>query len=97
MDFAEARYYASTQGRFTSSDPLLSSGETTDPQTWNRYAYSLNNPLKFVDPFGLYVFDKSVTEEQKKQFNASLAQAKQNLQKIGQVYGTVNKRLELTQ
>ncbi len=27
-----------------------------DPQTWNRYSYVLNNPLKYIDPLGLYVF-----------------------------------------
>lgn len=94
LDFAEARYYASTQGRFTSSDPLLSSGDTDDPQTWNRYAYSLNNPLKFIDPLGLYVFDKSVSGEERKKFNAGLTQARQNLQKIGQVYGTGSKEYQ---
>jgi RHS repeat-associated protein len=53
LDYAQARYYASGQGRFTSPDPLLSSGQAAQPQTWNRYAYVLNNPLKFVDPLGL--------------------------------------------
>ena len=24
------------------------------PQSWNRYAYALNNPLKYIDPTGLY-------------------------------------------
>src|SRR5262249_41972266 len=53
-DYFLARYYSSTQGRFTSSDPLLSSGRVESPQSWNRYSYVLNNPLAFTDPFGLY-------------------------------------------
>lgn len=53
LDFAQARYYASKQGRFTSVDPLLASAKLSQPQSWNRYAYVLNNPLKLVDPSGL--------------------------------------------
>jgi len=53
LDFAQARYFASQQGRFTSVDPLLESGITVNPKTWNRYAYALNNPLRFTDPTGL--------------------------------------------
>jgi hypothetical protein len=33
---------------------LLNSGRPWEPQSWNRYAYALNNPLKYVDPTGLY-------------------------------------------
>ena len=55
LDHFMARYHASTQGRFTSSDPLLSSGSVHAPQTWNRYSYTTNNPLKYTDPFGMYV------------------------------------------
>src|SRR5262249_19773200 len=40
------------QGRFTSIDPTLLSAKSTMPQSWNRYAYTLNNPLRFVDPTG---------------------------------------------
>jgi uncharacterized protein RhaS with RHS repeats len=40
-------------GRFTSVDPLLESASVANPQTWNRYTYVLNNPLNFVDPYGL--------------------------------------------
>lgn len=54
LDFFEARYYGSVQGRFTSPDPLLSSGTVFNPQSWNRYTYTSNNPLKYVDPTGLY-------------------------------------------
>jgi RHS repeat-associated protein len=53
MDYAQARYYSSVQGRFTSFDPLLASGRPGNPKTWNRYAYALDNPLRFVDPSGL--------------------------------------------
>lgn len=60
LDFAQARYYSSAQGRFTSVDPFLSSGTIYDPQTWNRYAYTLNNPLRYVDPLGLYEWDASL-------------------------------------
>jgi len=54
LDYFLARYYSSMSGRFTSPDPILSSGRVEIPQSWNRYAYVLNNPLVFVDPFGLY-------------------------------------------
>jgi RHS repeat-associated protein len=37
LDFAEARYYNNKHGRFTAVDPLLASGKSTDPQTFNRY------------------------------------------------------------
>ena len=53
LDYAKARYYANMQGRFTSPDPLLSSGLTEQPQSWNRYTYVINNPLKYTDPTGL--------------------------------------------
>jgi len=53
LDYAQARYYASVQGRFTSLDPLLASGRVSNPQSWNRYTYVLNNPLRFIDPNGL--------------------------------------------
>jgi len=59
LDYFGARYHSSVQGRFTSPDPLLSSGKLTQPQSWNRYSYVINRPLKLVDPTGL---DWGVTE-----------------------------------
>jgi RHS repeat-associated protein len=53
LDYFGARYYGSTQGRFTSVDPLAASAIVSDPQSFNRYTYVLNNPLKYVDPTGL--------------------------------------------
>ena len=52
LDFFGARYFASTQGRFTSPDPLQASAHVARPQTWNRYSYAVNNPLRFIDPTG---------------------------------------------
>lgn len=54
LDYAQARYYSSTQGRFTSPDPTLLSVNGFNPQSWNRYTYVLNNPLLYVDPLGLW-------------------------------------------
>ena len=59
LDYFGARYYANIQGRFIAPDPLLSSATTGDPQSWNRYAYSVNNPLRFIDPTGLWHWDAS--------------------------------------
>ena len=56
LDYFEARYYSSSQGRFTSPDLL--SGRQGSPQSWNRYAYSINNPLKYIDPSGLWWYTK---------------------------------------
>lgn len=52
LDFAEARYFSSTQGRFTSHDPESEEEATRTPQSWNGYSYVINNPLKLKDPDG---------------------------------------------
>jgi RHS repeat-associated protein len=53
LDFAEARMYQNMHGRFTAIDPLLDSADLTNPQTFNRYIYTSNNPINFTDPSGL--------------------------------------------
>ncbi len=45
-----AREYDPTLGRFLSRDPILD--PTTDPQQWNGYAYSDNDPTNSSDPTG---------------------------------------------
>ena len=47
-----SRYYSSSLGRFMAVDPTTRSAVPENPQTWNRYIYSHNNPLLFVDPDG---------------------------------------------
>lgn len=49
-----ARRHSPSQGRWISPDPSGRAAVTlTNPQSWNRYAYTLNNPLTLVDPMGL--------------------------------------------
>jgi RHS repeat-associated protein len=57
LDFAQARYYSSSQGRFTRPDaPLIDQWES-EPQSWNLYSYVRNNPLRYTDPTGQYKCD----------------------------------------
>jgi len=49
-----AREYQNTHGSWLSPDPAgMAAVDITNPQSWNRYAYALNNPVTFVDPTGL--------------------------------------------
>jgi RHS repeat-associated protein len=52
FDYMMARYYTSSAGRFLSVDPMPGSAVPSRPQTWNRYAYAINNPVVYVDPTG---------------------------------------------
>ncbi|MFE9637198.1 RHS repeat-associated core domain-containing protein [Streptomyces sp. NPDC006463] len=45
-----AREYDPTTGRFISPDPIIDAG---DPQQWNAYGYSNNDPFNKSDPSGL--------------------------------------------
>lgn len=57
-DYAQFRQYSSLQGRWMISDPYSGSYDFSDPQSFNRYAYALNNPLSLSDLSGLdYGFD----------------------------------------
>ena len=59
LDFAQARYFGSMQGRFLSVDPL--GGIPTNPQSWNKYTYCQNNPTNLTDPMGLTSFKPIIT------------------------------------
>jgi RHS repeat-associated protein len=52
-DYMHARFSSPITGRFLSVDPVLQVGRAQHmPQLWNRYAYGVGNPLKYVDPTG---------------------------------------------
>jgi RHS repeat-associated protein len=47
-----ARYYDPSIGRFISPDTVVPN--PANPQSFNRYSYCLNNPLRYTDPTGHY-------------------------------------------
>jgi RHS repeat-associated protein len=61
LDFAEARMYQNKHGRFTAVDPLLSSASLDNPQTFNRYTYTGNNPINYTDPSGMDYYQDDAT------------------------------------
>jgi RHS repeat-associated protein len=52
LDYMHARFYAPYTGRFLSVDPERKSVDRRIPQSWNRYTYALNNPVRYTDPDG---------------------------------------------
>ncbi|HXD31420.1 MAG TPA: DUF6531 domain-containing protein [Pyrinomonadaceae bacterium] len=56
--YVRARYYSPALGRFLSRDVVA--GQDANPQSWNRYAYAFQNPLRFMDPSGEIVFSLGI-------------------------------------
>jgi RHS repeat-associated protein len=55
---ATFRQYSYSEGRWLQPDPYDGSYDITNPQSFNRYAYVLNNPLSLTDSSGLdYGYD----------------------------------------
>ncbi len=48
--YYNARYYDPELGRFIQADTIIP--DLSNPQSYNRYAYVLNNPLRYTDPDG---------------------------------------------
>jgi RHS repeat-associated protein len=90
LDYFEARYMSSAQGRFTSPDPL--GGKLEDPQTLNKYTYARNNPLAFTDPTGLYVCGSSMSADQCAGFEKSRQEAQAAADKLKEKYGADSKK-----
>jgi RHS repeat-associated protein len=59
-----AREFNDIHGRWPSPDPAgISAVRLRNPQTWNRYAYVNNNPLKLTDPMGMDPCDPLLGED----------------------------------
>jgi len=52
LDNFGARYFGSSLGRFMTPDEFWKDSDVGDPQSWNKYAYARNNPLRYTDPTG---------------------------------------------
>jgi hypothetical protein len=64
MKPANNRYYSNAYGRFMTPDPSASSAHPSDPQTWNRYAYTVGDPVNRLDPSGLDYTDPTTDGSQ---------------------------------
>jgi RHS repeat-associated protein len=51
LHFYNARWYDSQLGRFVQADTIIPE-QSQGVQAWDRYAYTNNNPVKYVDPSG---------------------------------------------
>ncbi|MEO7417873.1 MAG: RHS repeat-associated core domain-containing protein, partial [Thermoanaerobaculia bacterium] len=51
LDYMHARFCSPLTGRFLSPDPE-ESAKRSQPQSWNKYIYALNNPIRYVDSDG---------------------------------------------
>jgi len=59
IDYAIFRSHIPRLGRFSAPDPLA--GSIGNPQSLNRYAYTANDSINFVDPLGLTMISHCVT------------------------------------
>jgi RHS repeat-associated protein len=57
LDYADQRFYASTYGRFNTTDPSAKSAKAGAPGSWNRYSYVQGDPANRKDPRGLDICD----------------------------------------
>jgi RHS repeat-associated protein len=57
LDHTWWRKYESFSGRMTTPDPYGGSMSITNPQSFNRYSYVQNDPVNFVDPTGLCLYE----------------------------------------
>ena len=48
--FYNARWYDPALGRFAQADTIIPSAGSS--QAWDRYAYAMNNSLRYIDPSG---------------------------------------------
>jgi RHS repeat-associated protein len=55
LDYMHARHFSPMTARFLSVDPM--GGNLHTPQAWNRYAYTIGNPLKYIDVDGMSAID----------------------------------------
>ena len=51
LDYMHARFCSPVTGRFLSIDPG-DSARRSMPQSWNKYAYALGNPVRYIDADG---------------------------------------------
>jgi RHS repeat-associated protein len=59
MDY-KARFYSPALGRFLQPDTIIP--DQSNPQSWNRFSYVVNNPIRYNDPSGHCAWDLCIVE-----------------------------------
>ena len=54
LNYMQARYYDPVIGRFLSVDPVGFMTSGGNPGYFNRYSYTMNDPINLVDPTGMF-------------------------------------------
>jgi RHS repeat-associated protein len=62
MLYADQRFYYQNWGRFLTADPFRGSANLSNSSTWNRYTYSLGDPINGRDPSGLCSSDSGADD-----------------------------------
>jgi RHS repeat-associated protein len=83
LDMFGARYYGNSVGRFMTPDPkTVSRLRIADPQQWNMYAYTRNNPAVYLDPDGrelkVAIYYQGVSESVARRTGSQLVNKFQN-------------------
>ena len=52
LEYVGAQYLSGVLGRWTGADAPFADQHVSDPQSWNLYSYTRNNPLNYVDENG---------------------------------------------
>lgn len=96
-DYFGARYYSSAMGRWMSPDKPFADQHVANPQSWNLYSYTLNNPLRFVDQDGQIVVEtRDTTYYSVSGATASEAMANANTHFSGEFGGMTNSHMDFT-
>lgn len=86
--FYNSRWYDNQLGRFVQADSIIP--EPGNPQSWDRYAYVNNNPVRYIDPSGHWVVEtNNPGEEQRRNAYTYLAQKDDSLNGFLQEYYAV--------
>jgi RHS repeat-associated protein len=67
--FYQARYYSAVLGRFVSADTIVP--KPANPQSLNRFAYVLNNPIRHIDPTGHKCIEDDECDPQPSKYSAA--------------------------
>ena len=92
-DDAKHRRYNRWWARFEQPDPYDGSYNFTNPQSFNRYSYSNNDPVNFIDPSGLCSFAVAIND----QANLTPGQMQAMRERISSIFAAAGQQVNFVQ